>query len=119
MLAHDAACLLALAVMQTTAGGMKRAGEYVQTYGLSSICSSQNPTVSSGTQTVQSTQSTFTAKCTISVHIHHIAWFIYSLSLLTSSEPIQKLFQASQMFKRAHVCLYATLTAQQGTVRVA
>jgi len=63
----------------------------LSSFDLSSICFSQNPNVRSTTQTVQSTQSTFTHKCTISVHIHHTIRFIYLLSLLTSSERIQKL----------------------------
>ena len=65
------------------------------------------------TQTVQSTQSTFTIKCTISVHIHHIVRFIYLLSLLTSSETTQKLLWVSHTFKYtrlyACVCMYVCL----------
>ena len=65
----------------------------------------QNPKVSSRTQIIQSTRSTFTSNCTMSVHIHHIACFIYSFSLLTSSEPIRKVLKVSQTFKYTHVCM--------------
>jgi len=101
-LAHNTTCLLALSVMWTTAAGMKCAG-CVSLNWITSAFFYQNPKVRSRTQTIQSTQSTFTPKRTVSVHINHIACFIYSFSLMTSSEPIRKVLEVSQTFKYTHV----------------
>ena len=73
----------------------------------------QNPKVSSRTQTIQSTQSIFTSKRTISVHTDHIACFIHSV-YWHPQNLFESYFESDiQIYTCMYVCIYVCIILVQ------